>query len=88
MTTLAPSFLIGSSSFIRHKAGCTVTCKIVRGTHAISDLGIVLYLFSENKGADQLSGYLTAELCLCFRTCKTGFLMTRLICVFPATVHI
>ena len=29
------------------------------------------YLSSENKGADQLRGYLEADLHLCFRICKT-----------------
>ena len=29
------------------------------------------YLCSENKGADQLRGYREADLCLCFRICKT-----------------
>ena len=28
------------------------------------------YLFSENKGADQLRGYREADLRLCFRICK------------------
>ena len=28
------------------------------------------YLCSKNKGADQLWGYRTADLCLCFRICK------------------
>ena len=28
------------------------------------------YLSSENKGPDQLRGYLEADLCLCFRLCK------------------
>ena len=28
------------------------------------------YLCSENKGADQLRGYRTADLRLCFRICK------------------
>ena len=31
------------------------------------------YLCSENKGADQLCGYLTADLRLCFRICKSRF---------------
>ena len=31
------------------------------------------YLCSENKGADQLRGYCEADLCLCFRICKTLF---------------
>ena len=29
------------------------------------------YLYSENKGADQLRGYREADLRLCFRTCTT-----------------
>ena len=29
------------------------------------------YLWSENKGADQLRGYREADLRLCFRICKT-----------------
>ena len=38
------------------------------------------YPCSENKGADQLCGYRTADLRLCFRICKKPvFLMTRLI---------
>ena len=37
------------------------------------------YLCSQNKGADQLCGYHTADLRLCFHICKTGFLMKRLI---------
>ena len=31
------------------------------------------YLFSENKGADQLRGYREADLHLCFRICKCWF---------------
>ena len=31
----------------------------------------VFYLCSENKGTDQLYGYLEADLRLCFRICKT-----------------
>ena len=29
------------------------------------------YLFSENKGADQLRGHREADLRICFRICKT-----------------
>ena len=29
------------------------------------------YLCIENKGADQLHGHREADLCLCFRICKT-----------------
>ena len=31
---------------------------------------VVLYLYGENKGADQLRGYREADLRLCFRICK------------------
>ena len=31
------------------------------------------YLYSENKGTDQLRGYREADLCLCFRKCKRWF---------------
>ena len=41
------------------------------------------YLYSKNKGADQLRGYRGSDLCLCFRICKMlGFLMTLLIWFF------
>ena len=37
------------------------------------------YLCRENNGTDQLCGYCTADLHLCFRICKrAGFLMTQL----------
>ena len=35
------------------------------------------YLFSENKGADQLRGYREADLHLCFRICKTLVFLWR-----------
>ena len=38
-----------------------------------------LRVCSENKGADQLCSYRTADLRLCFGICKSRFLMTRLI---------
>ena len=38
----------------------------------ISDLRLC-YLFSENKGADQLHGCCPADLRLCFRLCKSRF---------------
>ena len=38
------------------------------------------YLYSENKGADQLRSYCAADLRLCFGICKKNvFLITRLI---------
>ena len=40
------------------------------------------YLYSKNKGADQLRSYREADLRLCFRICKKAdFLMTRLILI-------
>ena len=44
--------------------------KMVEGFH---------YLCSENKGADQLCGYRTADLHLCFAYSKGRFLMTLII---------
>ena len=62
--------VFGVSDQVRHKPGYTATedCKRVE----ILDLGsrgIVLF-GSENKCADQLSGYCEAYLRLCFRKCK------------------
>ena len=37
----------------------------------------VYYLCSENKGADQLCGYRTTDLRLCFRICKTPIFSER-----------
>ena len=31
------------------------------------------YPCSENRGADQLCSYCTADMCLCFRICKSRF---------------
>ena len=31
---------------------------------------VLYYPYSENKGADQLRGYRTVDLCLCFGICK------------------
>ena len=36
----------------------------------IKEVEELYYLVSENKGADQLRGYRTADLRLCFRICK------------------
>ena len=44
--------------------GCTAK-KLARG----KEEGL-FYLYSENKGADQLRGYREADLRLCFRICK------------------
>ena len=44
------------------------------------DVEVLYHLYSKNNGADQLCGYRTADLCLCFSHMqKAGFLMTRLI---------
>ena len=46
----------------------------------IEEVEGLYYLCSKNKGADQLCGYPTADLRLCFRIMqKAGFLMTWLI---------
>ena len=37
---------------------------------ALESGGIVYYLYRENKDADQLRDYRTADLHLCFRICK------------------
>ena len=45
--------------------------KIARGLKfRIKKVEGLNYLFSENKGADQLCGYREADLRLCFRICK------------------
>ena len=35
----------------------------------------LFYLRSENKSADQLCSYCTADLCLCFRICRLMFFL-------------
>ena len=48
--------------------------KMARGLKfRIKEVGSLYYLYSENKGADQLCGYRTADLRLCFRICKSRF---------------
>ena len=45
--------------------------KMARGLKfQIEQVEGLYYLFSENKGADQLRGYREADLRLCFRICK------------------
>ena len=45
--------------------------KMARGLKLLIEVVEVLYyLYSENKGADQLRGYREADLRLCFRICK------------------
>ena len=36
-----------------------------------------MYLYSENKGADQLPNYCAADLRLCFRICKKPVFLQR-----------
>ena len=46
--------------------------EIVRGVKfCMKEVEVLFYPCSENKGADQLSGYCEADLRLCFRICKT-----------------
>ena len=71
MSLVLRKSLFGVSYQLRHKPGCAVT-----------DDG--LYIYSENKVADQLSGYRKADLRLCFsHMLKSGFLRIRLkYCLF------
>ena len=54
--------------------------KMARGLKfRIHEVGVLYYLCSENKGADQLRGHREADLRLCFRIMpNVGFLLTRL----------
>ena len=48
--------------------------KMARGSKfPIKKVEGLFCLYSENKGADQLCGYRTADPCLCFRICKNQF---------------
>ena len=79
--SLVRKLVFGVSNQVRHKR-VVQPQKIARGLKFwIYEEEGLYYLFSENKGADQLRGYREADLCLCFRICKkkAGFLMTRLI---------
>ena len=50
------------------------TQKMARGLKLhIKEVEEMLYLCSENKGAEQLCGYCRADLRLCFRICKNRF---------------
>ena len=62
--------VFGVSDQVRH-----FTLKIARALISVEGL---YCLCSENKGADQLCGYRTADLRLCFRIAKAGFLMKLL----------
>ena len=64
--------VFGVSDQVRHKPGSTT--KMARGLKfRIQKVEGLYYLFSENKGADQLRGYGEADLRLCFHICKTRF---------------
>ena len=74
--------VFGVSDQVRHKPGCTTTED--GWTLEIWDLGSerLYYLCSENKGADQLRGYRSADLRLCFSHMqKADFLTTSLILI-------
>ena len=69
MSCVTTKPVFGVSDQVRHKPSCATTENGKR--FEILDLdrrGIVLY--SENKGADKLRAYRTADLRLCFRICK------------------
>ena len=52
--------------------------KMTRGLKfRIKELEGLYYLFSENKGADQLRGYREDDLRLCFRICKKPVFLRR-----------
>ena len=60
--------VFGVSDQVRHSLGCTAQ-KMARDLKfRIKEVGE--YLCSENKVADQLCDYRTADLRLCFRICK------------------
>ena len=63
--------LIVVSDQVQKKLGCAVTDDGLR--LEILDLGSrgIILPCMENKGADQLCGYRTTDLRLCFRICKT-----------------
>ena len=61
--------VFGVSDQVRHKA--VQLQKMARGLKVwILEVVGLYYLCSENKGADQLRGYSTADLRLCFHICK------------------
>ena len=66
------------SDQVPHKPGCATTEDGKR--LEISDLGtrgIVVYLCSDNKGADQLRSNCAADLRLCFRICENPIFLLR-----------
>ena len=67
------------SDQVQHKPGCTTTEDVWKLEILYKEEEGLYYLCSENKGADQLCGYRTADLHLCFCICKNQvFLMMGL----------
>ena len=62
--------VFGVSDQVPHKPGCRATQDGQRLEICVLKVERLYYLCSENKGADQLSGYREADLRLCFRICK------------------
>ena len=64
--------VFGVSDRVRHRLGWAVQQqKMARDLKfRIKEVGELYYLCSENKVADQLCDYRTADLRLCFRICK------------------
>ena len=59
------------SDQVQHKLGYTTTEDGYRlEISYIKEVEGLYYLYSKNKGADQLHGYLASDLRLCFRICK------------------
>ena len=63
--------VFGVSDQVRHKPGCTTTEDGLK--FRIKEVEGLYYLCSENIGADQLCGYRTADLGLCFCIYKSRF---------------
>ena len=61
------------SDQVRHKPGCTATDDKRLEFWNFLEVEGLYYPCSENKGADKLSGYCAADLCLCFRKYKRQF---------------
>ena len=62
--------VFGVSDLVRHKPGCTTTEDGLRLEITSLRSREIVLLYGENKGADQLCGYRTLDLCHCFRICQ------------------